>query len=309
MGRRGVALTVAEDIGAHGLVQITIRHSTAYRYRSPVGLLAHRLVVRPRESRELRLIGMELSISPNAAVAWSHDVFGNGVATATFQAPSSALRIESVATIDLDASAWPVFDIAASAIQYPFPYSDDERTDLGALTLNQHLDHGGRLAAWARGFVYSDPTDTLSLLKDVNAGVWERIAYEIREDEGVQSPLETLDRAQGSCRDLATLFAETVRSLGFGARVVSGYLHDPGQELAGSAGAGSTHAWAEVYLPGAGWITFDPTNRSVGSANLIPVAVARDIRQIMPLSGAYAGAADAFEDMAVAVSVTRSDGE
>jgi transglutaminase-like putative cysteine protease len=285
---------------------LTIRHRTAYRYRGPVDLQAHRLVVRPRESRALKLVGMELLITPAAAVAWSHDVFGNAVATATFQEPSDSLLIESVAEIELDAPAWPVFAIAASAIQYPFPYADDERTDLGSLTLNQHLDADGRLRAWARAFVFSDPTDTLSLLKDINQDVGSRIAYEIREDEGVQSPLETLDRGRGSCRDFATLFAETARSLGFGSRVVSGYLHDPQRDLTGSAGPGSTHAWAEVYVPGAGWITFDPTNRSVGGANLIPVAVARDIRQIMPVSGSFVAANDAFEDMAVEVSVTAS---
>ena len=285
------------------MAPVTIRHRTSYRYRAPVRLLAHRLVLRPRESRELKLERIDLTITPNAAVAWSQDVFGNGVATVTFEAMASELVIESVAEIDLDAPAWPIFPIAASAIEYPFPYSDDERTDLGSLTLNQHLDPGGRLRLWASGFVYSRPTDTLSLLKDLNTGVANQIAYEVREDEGTQSPLETLDRARGSCRDLATLFAEAARSLGFGARLVSGYLHDPRRDLIGSSDLGSTHAWAEVYLPGAGWVTFDPTNRSVGGANLIPVAVARDIRQIMPVSGSYVGAADAFDDMAVEVSV------
>ncbi|RXF69225.1 transglutaminase family protein [Hansschlegelia zhihuaiae] len=282
---------------------LTIRHRTAYRYSRPVTLQPHRLVIRPRESRELRLVAFDVRISPVASVAWSYDVSGNAIAMATFRDAADQLVIESVADIELDATAWPVFDIAASAISYPFPYSDDERADLGSSTLNQHLDPAGRVRAWARGFVFGRPTDTLSLLKDVNAGVWSGVAYEIREDEGTQSPLETLDRKRGSCRDLATLFAETVRSLGFGARVVSGYLHDPGLGLTGSAGAGSTHAWSEVYVPGAGWITFDPTNQSVGGANLIPVAVARDVRQIMPVSGSYVGSVDAFSGMSVDVSV------
>ncbi|WP_020180352.1 transglutaminase family protein [Methylopila sp. M107] len=282
---------------------IAIRHRTSYRYRSPVRLNPHRMVIRPRESRELRLLSIEVSVAPEARLSWSQDVFGNAVAIASFADATDLLSIESVARIVLDAPAWPVFDVAASAIQYPFPYSDDERMDLGSLTLNQHLDPAGRLGVWARGFVYGRPTDNLSLLKDVNAGVAAGISYEIREDEGTQSPLETLDRRRGSCRDFATLFVETVRSLGFGARVVSGYLNDPQLNLVGSEGLGSTHAWAEVYVPGAGWITFDPTNRSVGSANLIPVAVARDIRQIMPLSGSYLGAADTFTDMSVEVSV------
>lgn len=252
------------------------------------------------------LLAFDVRITPAASLAWSYDVSGNAIAAATFQGTADELVIDSVASIELDTTAWPVFDIAASAISYPFPYSDDERTDLGSSTLNQHLDPAGRFRAWARGFVFSQPTDTLSLLKDVNIGVWNTVAYEIREDEGTQSPLETLDRGRGSCRDFATLFAEAARCLGFGARVVSGYLHDPGLGLTGTAGAGSTHAWAEVYVPGAGSIPFDPTNRNVGSANLIPVAVARDVRLIMPVSGSYVGSVEAFSDMSVEVSVTSS---
>ncbi|SDA32992.1 Transglutaminase-like superfamily protein [Methylobacterium sp. UNC378MF] len=149
----------------------------------------------------------------------------------------------------------------------------------------------------------SCPTDTLSLLKDLNAGVGGTIVYQGREDEGTQLPSQTLSLGMGSCLDLATLFVEAVRSFGFGARVVSGYLHDPSRTLLGSADAGATHAWAETFLPGAGCITFDPTNRSVGGANLIPVAVARDVRQAMPLVGSFAGPPDAFLDMSVKVSV------
>src|SRR5271169_7229693 len=162
----------------------------------------------------------------------------------------------------------------------------------------------GRLRDWARAFVRGQSTDTLSLLKDLSAGVTTWIRYESRDDEGTQSPTQTLDRGWGSCRDFAVLFAEATRSLGFGARVVSGYLHNPNQERAGSTGPGSTHAWADVYVPGAGWITFDPTNRSVGGFNLIPVAVARDIRQAMPVSGSFIGVTDAFIGMSVEVSVT-----
>lgn len=286
------------------MIKLQIRHRTVYRYRTQVGLLPHRLMLRPRESRELKLNRFDLDIAPEASVTWSHDVFGNAVAIARFGGPENGLVIESAAEIELHATAWPVFDIAASAIAYPFPYSDDERIDLGALTLNQHLDPAWRLRGWAQAFVHSRPTDTLSLLKDLNAGVWSQISYEMRDDEGAQSPIETLDRGRGSCRDFATLFVEAARSLGFGARVASGYLHDPNRELTGSAGTGSTHAWAEVFLPGAGWITFDPTNRSVGGANLIPVAVARDIRQAMPVSGSFVGPSGAYEAMLVEVSVT-----
>ena len=281
---------------------IDINHKTRYVYRRPVQLTSHRLLLRPRESRDVLVLAYELIVTADAAVRWSQDVSGNAVAVASFGAMASELLIESRARVELAARPYPVFDIAASAITFPFRYSDDEWVDLGALSALP-ADPDGRLRAWAQGFVAVTPTDTLSLLKDLNTGTCNAIAYEAREDQGTQSPVETLSRARGSCRDIATLFIEAVRSLGFGARAVSGYLHDSLQTLLGSADAGSTHAWAEVYVPGAGWVTFDPTNHRVGAADLIPVAVARDIRLALPVTGSFFGAPDAFESMAVEVSV------
>src|SRR5260370_24087007 len=165
-------------------------------------------------------------------------------------------------------------------------------------------DAAGRLRRWAQAFVRGRSTDTLSLLKDLSAGVSAAVRCQSREDEGTQWPVETLDRGWGSCRDFAVLFAESARSLGFGARIVSGYLYNPDRQSVGSSDAGSTHAWAEVFVPGAGWITFDPTNRSVGGFNLIPVAVVRDIRQAIPVSGSFVGMTDAFAGMSVEVLVT-----
>jgi transglutaminase-like putative cysteine protease len=286
------------------LIALKIYHRTSYRYRQPVSLGPHRLMLRPRESRELRLTSNEVVLNPTAALTWAHDVFGNAVASAAFQDMTDTLDIVSLSELELDAVTWPVFDIAASAVSYPFRYSDDEWTDLGALATPQYFDAAGQLAAWARAFVRSNPTDTLSLLKDLSAGITGWISYQSREDEGTQSPTQTLDRGWGSCRDFAVLFAEAARSLGFGARIVSGYLYNPDLDFAGSQGAGTTHAWAEVYVPGAGWITFDPTNRSVGGANLIPVAVARDIRQAMPVTGSFTGMTDAFIEMVVEVRVS-----
>lgn len=283
---------------------IKISHKTLYRYRQPVYLNPHRLMLRPRESRDLRLVSSDIAVTPSADVSWAHDVFGNAVATATFESMADALVVDSASTLELRSVAWPVFDIAASAITYPFLYSEDEWIDLGALTVRRHTDPVGRLAAWAQAFVRGTRTDTLSLLKDISVGVSSAIAYRSREEKGTQSPVQTLDLASGSCRDFAMLFVEAVRSLGFGARVVSGYLFDPDRNRMGSEGSGSTHAWAEVYVPGAGWITFDPTNRSVGGFNLIPVAVARDIRHAMPVAGSFAGPADAFVEMSVEVLVT-----
>ena len=286
------------------LTTLTVHHHTTYRYRAPVAFGPHRLMLRPRESRTLRLHSHELEISPAAKVCWAHDVAGNAVAIATFSELADTLTICSVATLTLNLDQWPIFDIAASALSYPFLLSEDEMTDLGALRLQAYLDSAGQLRDWAQGFVGGGRTDTLSLLKDVSAGIFAQIAYEEREDEAAWSPVDTLSRGCGSCRDMAVLFTDAVRSLGFGARIVSGYLYDSGDGAIGSTALGSTHAWAEVYVPGAGWIMFDPTNRSVGGFNLIPVAMARHIRQTMPVSGSYVGEPTAFDVMDVSVIVT-----
>ncbi len=282
---------------------LSILHRTEYRYARAVAPGPHRLMLRPRETRELRLLTFQLVLPPGASVTWSHDVAGNSVATAVFAGLSDALVIESRLTVDLTAPVWPVFAIAASAQDYPFRYSDEDWTDLGALARPQSADPAGRLSDWAEGFVRQRPTDSLSLLKDLAEGVSARIRYQRRDVEGTQGPLETLDRASGSCRDIAVLFAEAVRTLGFGARIVSGYLVDPARDLVGSDAPGSTHAWVEVFLPGAGWISFDPTNRSVGSANLVPVAAARHITQVAPVTGSYHGRADDLLDLLVQVTV------
>jgi transglutaminase-like putative cysteine protease len=286
------------------LIMLKVLHTTTYRFNEHVHLLPHRLMLRPRESRELRLISSTVTVTPHAALTWAHDVFGNAIATAMFQMTASNLVIASVAELQLDAVAWPVFDIAVSAMSYPFRYSDDDWTDLGALALPQYSDTAGVLRNWAQMFIRGGRTDTLSLLKDLSVGVSEAVRYQSREDEGTQTPVETLNRGWGSCRDLAVLFTEAARMLGFGARIVSGYLYNPEQQSVGSSDAGSTHAWAEVFVPGAGWITFDPTNRSLGGFNLIPVAVARDIRQTIPVSGSFVGSIGAFAGMSVEVLVT-----
>jgi transglutaminase-like putative cysteine protease len=286
------------------LIALRIHHTTTYRYRQPVSLGPHRLMLRPRESRDLRLISSGVTITPAATVTWAQDVFGNAVATAAFQTMSDNLVIDSVAEIELSAAAWPVFDVAASAISYPFQYSADEWIDLGALTVRQYPDTTGQLPNWAAAFVRGNPTDTLALLKDLSAGVAGNIRYQSRDDEGTQSPTETLNRGLGSCRDFAVLFVEAARGLGFGARLVSGYLYRPDPATSTPGDTGSTHAWAEIFVPGAGWITFDPTNRGVGGSNLIPVAVTREISQAVPVAGSFVGASDAFEGMSVQVQVT-----
>lgn len=260
-------------------------------------------MLRPRETRDLRLVSFDLSVSPHSSIDWSTDVAGNTVAKATFENASDLLLIKANIIVDLSASAWPIFPISANAASYPFLYSNDEMTDLGPLAAPQYQDHAGRLSDWVEGFVMERPTDTLSLLKDIANGVTAQIAYQSRETEGTQGPLETLDKGLGSCRDFAVLFAESARTLGIGARLVSGYLSNPSADAIGSAGDGSTHAWVEVFVPGAGWIPFDPTNRAVGAANLIPVAVARRIEQVAPVTGSFHGTTSDLISMDVGVSV------
>ncbi|WP_294542136.1 transglutaminase family protein [uncultured Rhodoblastus sp.] len=286
------------------MITLKIQHKTIYRYRRAVSLGPHRLMLRPRETRDLRVISCEVTVDPLATLTWSQDVFGNAVAAAVFVSNAGTLTIDSVTLLKLGAEPWPIFAVAGSAIDYPFQYAGDERTDLGALMFQQYPDPEGRLRNWTWAFVRGVQTDTLALLKDLSFGVSSWIHYQSRDDEGVQSPIETLDRGWGSCRDFAVLFVEAARCLGFGARIVSGYLLAAQAGVQGSQDAGSTHAWAEVYVPGAGWITFDPTNRSVGGYNLIPVAVARDIRQAMPVAGSFGGVPDDFLGMSVEVEVT-----
>jgi transglutaminase-like putative cysteine protease len=292
------------------MTAFNIRHRTIYRYRHPVMLGVHRLQLRPRESRGLRIVSADIAVTPAGALTWAHDVFGNAIATVGFSSPTDSLIVESRVALEHQSEPWPLFAVANSASSYPFCYSDDERFDLGALLVPQYYDPEGRLLRWAQGFVCGHPTDTLALLKDLNAAISAWIFYQERHDEGTQSPLVTLDRGWGSCRDIALLMIEAARSLGFGARIVSGYLADRSQvpgSTVGSTGAGSTHAWAEIYLPGAGWVTFDPTNRTIGDFSLIPVAVARDIRQVVPVSGSFVGTSDDFLGMTVEVAIHAAD--
>ncbi len=288
-------------------MRLNIVHVSRYDYRAPVELLAHRMMLCPRGSPTLRLVYNDLRCEPAAEIEWTQDVFGNLIATASFPAPTERLVITNHVVVEQSAAAWPILNIAQHAHHYPFNYSHEERTDLGALLAPEHADPDGRLAVWAQAQVLGTHTDTLSLLQDLNAVARSDISYVAREEAGTQAPLATLGLGSGSCRDLATLFIEAVRQLGFGARAVSGYLFDPPMpdDPGGSSGQhGATHAWAEVYLPGAGWVAFDPTNGRMGEAHLVPVAVGRSIAQLSPVDGRYVGAADTFLGMAVEVTVS-----
>jgi transglutaminase-like putative cysteine protease len=284
---------------------LNVRHTTVYRYSRPVTIGDHRLMLRPRDSHDLRLIRTSLILSPPASVRWIYDVFGNSIAIASFAQPATELRIESRLTLETYTIEQPPYEIAPEAASYPFIYSADDRLDLGRMLERYYPDPQDRLDAWARGFVRSKPTNTLALLADLNAAIKASISYQSREAEGTQSPLETLDRRSGSCRDLVVLLIEAARCLGFGARIVTGYLYNPAADGAGIAaiGASATHAWADIYLPGAGWVAYDPTNGTINGANLIRVATTRDISQAVPVAGSFVGAPGDYLGMTVNVAV------
>jgi transglutaminase-like putative cysteine protease len=280
-------------------MRLSIVHTTTYRYARKVGFNPHRLMLRPRGGPDVQVLQHALRCSPAAEVAWAQDVFGNPVATARFAEAASELTITSEILVDAQVDLWPVFQIPPRAQTYPYQHSADELIDLGALRTPP--DNGPSVRLWAQGFIRSRPTDTLALLKDLNAGVLAGVAYRPRDEEGVQTGAETLAMASGSCRDLAALFIESARHLGFGARAASGYVFEPG---ASGERTDTTHAWAEVYLPGAGWIAFDPTHGRVGGGGLITVAVGRCNAQIMPVTGSYAGAPDDLLEMVVDIGIS-----
>jgi transglutaminase-like putative cysteine protease len=284
---------------------VTVRHATTYRYSAPVTFGQHRLMLRPRDSHDLRLVGAELILSPPGKVRWLHDVFSNSVALVDFDAPADELTIVSTLKIERYANERLDFAITPEAESYPFMHSADDRSDLGRLR-ERHYQDRGTVETWARQFILETPTNTFNLLATMNAAIRGAFEYRAREEEGTQAPDVTIDTKSGTCRDFALLFIEAARSLGFGARFVTGYLYDPALDGGGEAvqGAGATHAWAEIYLPGAGWVEFDPTNGLIAGENLIRVAVTRDPSQAVPIGGTFAGEDGAtFTGMEVDVTV------
>lgn len=285
---------------------LTVRHSTVYSYREPVFFGEHRMMFRPRESHDLRLIGSNLEITPQPAqLRWLHDPFDNSVCLATFEGTASELRFDSKVTLEHFENSLPEYPLEESARTYPFHYSDEDFPNLiRALDRDSPSE---RVANWALQFLDpSDATDTMKILRTMTHGIREQFGYNRRIEKGVQTPEVTLLIGRGSCRDFAVLMIEAARSLGIAARFVSGYIFVP--DSSGLAGGGATHAWMQAYLPGAGWIDFDPTNSIIGNRNLIRVGVAWAPEHVLPLWGTYSGSAQAFIGMEVTVTVTETAG-
>src|SRR4051794_6760191 len=288
---------------------LEVRHTTVYRYARPVRFGPHRAMLRPRDSHDLKLRAATLAITPLAQLSWMHDVFGNSVTLLEFAGPAAELRIESRIELQQFPLDRPDYQLAPGAERWPFAYDAEERRDLGP-TLDRHHP-GGVLAAWALELLGGRDLGTVELMTTLTHEIKQRLRYVARANEGTQEPQETLARGGGTCRDYALLMMETVRALGFAARFVSGYLYDPALDggPSGIQGAGATHAWVQVYLPGAGWVEFDPTNGIVGSRNLIRVGMARDPAQGVPLARTFFGDPDDFLGLDVGVLVQRVDGK
>jgi len=293
-------------------VRYDITHTTIYAYAKPVSFGEHRVMFRPRESHDLRVLATDLAVSPAADVRMIQDPYSNSVALVQPHGTATELKIVCAFTIEHAHSNNLELPLSPAAEFFPFAYSVDERFDLEHYLRPHYDDPDGQLTAWARQFIRTDgPTGTRDLLVQMNQHIRDEFTYAARDDEGTQSPLATLELGTGSCRDFALLMMEAARRLGVATRFVSGYLYDPSLDQDAEegdtavVGAGSTHAWLQAYLPGAGWVPFDPTNNLLGGYHLVRVGVVRDPKQAAPISGSWYGPPDAYLGMRVEVRVKR----
>jgi transglutaminase-like putative cysteine protease len=288
---------------------LTIRHVTTYRYRHPVAFGEHRMMLRPRDSDDQKVIDARLGITPQpSSLRFDQDAFGNHVAIAEFAAKATELSFESVVSVEHSPSNPADFAVSDGVQAYPVDYSGQTEAELDDCRRPRHPDPDNRIGHWARQFLGDGaPIDALELLTRLSRGIQRQFVYRRREAKGIQSPEETLRLGHGSCRDFAWLMIEAARALGLAARFASGYLAVAFDEVAEGADCGphgATHAWAQVFLPRVGWIDFDPTSGSVGKSALVTVAVVGDPADALPLHGTFIGSASDPLGMEVHVSVT-----
>ena len=281
---------------------VRITHSTEYTYHRGVRPAAHRLMLRPRDSHDLRLDDARLVVTPRPRhMRWAHDVFGNSVCYIDWDGEVETELLRIVSTLDLHHYPTAVdLPLDPAAEYHPFAYSVEETPDLARLQERHYPDPARAVETWARSFVnLHGPTRTFDLLTAMTRAIKADFFYASRDEEGTRAPAVTLRTRTGACRDFAVLMMEAVRSLGFAARFISGYLYDGNRT--GVVGDGATHAWVAVYLPGAGWIEFDPTNGLIAGRNLVRVISARTPGQAVPVSGTFAGGPHDFKAMRVSV--------
>jgi transglutaminase-like putative cysteine protease len=285
--------------------RLNITHLTEYKFSAVVTLQPHQLLLRPRESHTLRIESSTLEIDPAHRIRWYRDALDNSVASVSFLAPSNNLRIASNVSVEMYEDAPFDFLVADYAVTYPFEYSLQEQPDLAAFRQSVYMQDRSVVNQWLVSLgCLQGPIETFVLLYRMNREIANRFVYQAREESGVQSPAQTLSTLSGSCRDFAALFIEACRHLGLACRFVSGYL-----DISATAGGNaSTHAWAEVYLPGPGWKGFDPTSGELTDNRHIPVAVARHPEAVPPVAGSFVGPAGRRPVPMVSVQVSAIDG-
>jgi len=286
-----------------------VRHITTYRYKQPVSFGEHRMMLRPRESLDQRVLDSKLEIRPKPTdLRWTQDVFGNHIAVARFAVRAHVLHFDSTIRVDHSPADIVDMDIEGFARAYPFTYGAEDVPDLVRFVERQFSDPDHRLDQWVRKFLGNGGSiNTRTLLANLTRTINQTFTYVARHEKGIQDPLLTLEIGSGSCRDLAVLMIEAVRSLGMAARFVSGYLHVRNGNGDRHAGSGNTHAGLQVYLPGPGWVDFDPASGIVGNRDLVRVAVVRDPRQAIPLHGTWTGSPSDSLGMTVEVNVTTAE--
>jgi transglutaminase-like putative cysteine protease len=289
------------------VARISIVHSTEYSYRNAVGLTRHRLMLRPDDSHDLRLHHAGLDVDPEPSlVHWTHDAFDNSICFLEWPEELRTDRLSVVSTLDLthhpDGPPAPAYSLDPGAEAFPFAYAPEELPDLLSLIERQEPDPDGTVDAWGRRFLGTKgKARTLAVMEAMTHAIKADFRYEARHAEGTQTATETIALGSGTCRDFAVLMMEALRSFHVATRFVTGYLYD---DTSGTTrGGGSTHAWCNVYLPGAGWMEYDPTNGLVAGANLVRVGVARSASQALPISGGYVGAPDDSIGLSVDVAV------
>ena len=284
-------------------MKIHIHHRTSYHYSLKVLLGPHRLMMRPRESHGVRLETCSFDISLPHRLRWVRDLHENNIGLIDFTELASEMVIESDFTLDICERNPFDFILLPEAAEYPFSYDRDLLVELLPLSQNIYTRDVDRIRDWLHPFWHpGKKIETLKLLQQLNLHIYRTFRYQRREQKGVLSPAETLEKNGGSCRDFATLFMETCRMMGLAARFVSGYMHS-----SSITGRMSMHGWAEVYLPGAGWIGFDPSWGLVAASNYFPVAVSRHSEHAPPISGTYLGTRREFLRSQVDLYVKRTD--
>ncbi|PKQ43994.1 transglutaminase family protein [Confluentibacter flavum] len=271
-------------------LKIVISHKTLYKYDRPVSLSPHIFRLRPAPHSRTPIEAYSIKIKPeNQFFNWQQDPFGNYLARLIFPEKTTELSIDVEIIADLKTINPFDFFVEESAEEYPFEYNDTIKKEL--LPYLEVTERGQLLMDFLKT-IDKTPRKTIYFLIDINRKIYEYLNYNIRMDPGVQTCEETLSQKNGSCRDYAWLFVQTLRHLGFGARFVSGYLvqlKSDEKSLDGPSGPEADftdlHAWAEVYLPGAGWIGFDATSGLLAGEGHIPLACTPSFESAAPVSG------------------------